>query len=164
MWVEVILCKELYLAIVWADPFSDLCAGILTYEKIGKVLVTGVFNTRLGAYENVKVNDNVSCIGFDDLKDCTMSNYGRLLICMLNCTKLEDSQRYAFRFCWQMLWHVSQPGKHVMHPLWTHSEMAHCHWIQPTSPYNCRKRYIVVFWTYRKPLKLYQEVSFGNKW
>ena len=73
-------------------------ADILTYEKIGEVLVAGVFNTRLGAYVNVKVNDNVIRIRFDDLKDCTMSNYGWLLICMLNCTKLEDSQRYVFVF------------------------------------------------------------------
>ena len=61
-------------------------ADILTYEKIGEVLVAGVFNTRLGAYVNVKVNDNVIRIGFDDLKDCTMSKYGWLLICMLKCT------------------------------------------------------------------------------
>ena len=63
------------------------CASIsppfLKYEKIGKVLVVGDFVARIETYDNVMVLD-LTC----DLEDCTISNYGRLLIHMLKCTNL----------------------------------------------------------------------------
>ena len=55
------------------DPFADVCVDILTYEKIGKVLVLGDFNARVGTYQNVEVNDNVMVSDFmRDSEDCTM--------------------------------------------------------------------------------------------
>ena len=71
MWVEVTLCKDkLYLACCYMhlresnyynlyeldrhDPLFDVCVDILTYEKIGKVLVLGDFNARVGTYQNVE--------------------------------------------------------------------------------------------------------------
>ena len=69
------------------------CASIsppfLKYEKIGKVLVVGDFVARIETYDNVMVLD-LTC----DLEDCTISNYGRLLIHMLKCTNLHISQWY----------------------------------------------------------------------
>ena len=73
-WVEITLCKDkLYVACCYIphresnytyfyeldcnDPFSDVCVDILTYEKIGKVLVLGDFNARVGTYQNVEVNN-----------------------------------------------------------------------------------------------------------
>ena len=41
------------------DPFSNMCDDILTYEKIGKVLVVGHFNTRVVTYQNAAIDDSV---------------------------------------------------------------------------------------------------------
>ena len=55
------------------DLFAYVCDNILTYENIGKVLVMGDFNVRLGTYQNVEVNDNVRVSNLmHDSKDCTM--------------------------------------------------------------------------------------------
>ena len=41
------------------DHFSNICVDILIYEKIGKVLVVGDFNARVGTYQNMKVDNKV---------------------------------------------------------------------------------------------------------
>ena len=61
------------------------CASIsppfLKYEKIGKVLLVGYSNTRVGTYQNVGIDNNVIVSYFThESKDCIMLEYGRLLI------------------------------------------------------------------------------------
>ena len=89
MWVEVTLCEDKLNVACYIphresnyynlyeldrhDPLFDVCVDILTYEKIGKVLVLGDFNARVGTYQNVEVNDNVMVSDFmRDSEDCTM--------------------------------------------------------------------------------------------
>ena len=67
------------------DPFSNMCDDILTYEKIGKVLVVGHFNTRVVTYQNAAIDDNVMVSYFTrDSKDYIMSEYGRLSLLQIS--------------------------------------------------------------------------------
>ena len=72
------------------DLFTELCHDILSFEKLGKVLIMGDFNARGGNFQNVETfEENVieHCL-FRDSEDCVMLDYGKLLINMLNCTNL----------------------------------------------------------------------------
>ena len=57
------------------DPFSDVHADILTYEKIGKVLVMGDFNARVGTLQNLEVDNVMVSDLMCDSDNCTMSDY-----------------------------------------------------------------------------------------
>ena len=71
------------------DPFVDLCQDILSFEKLGKVLIVGDLNARVGNYQNMdSEEDLVDTSLLRDSKDCIVSDYGRLLIHMLNCTNM----------------------------------------------------------------------------
>ena len=37
------------------SPFTDLCQDILVLEKLGKVLIMGDFNVRVGKYQNMEL-------------------------------------------------------------------------------------------------------------
>ena len=107
IWIEVTLGKEkLYIVACYIphkdsnyysrfgldcdDPFTELCHDILSFEKLGKVLIMGDFNARVGNFQNVETfEENVveHCL-LRDSEDCVMSDYGKLLIHMLNCTNL----------------------------------------------------------------------------
>ena len=41
------------------DPSLYVCANILTFESIGKVLIVRDFNSGIGTYPNVEVDENV---------------------------------------------------------------------------------------------------------
>ena len=37
------------------NPFTGFCQDILVFEKLGKVLITGDFNARVGKYQNMDI-------------------------------------------------------------------------------------------------------------
>ena len=58
------------------DPFTNLCQDILVFEKLGKVLIMGDFNARVGKYHNVELlRENIvdPCL-LCDSKDCIVTN------------------------------------------------------------------------------------------
>ena len=72
------------------DPFTNLCQDILVFEKLGKVLIMGDFNARVGKYHNVELlRENIvdPCL-LCDSKDCIVTNNWRILIHILDCTNL----------------------------------------------------------------------------
>ena len=59
------------------DPFLYVCVNvnIITFESIGKVLLAGDFNSSVGTYLNVEVDENVMVLDLiHDEEDCTMSD------------------------------------------------------------------------------------------
>ena len=94
MWLKVTLCEDKLNVACYIPhresnyynlyelhhdyPFSNVCDYILTYEKIGKVLV--MIDFRVGTYQNIEVDNNVMVLDLTpDSEDCVVSNYGRLL-------------------------------------------------------------------------------------
>ena len=72
------------------DPFTDLCLDILVFEKHVKVFILGDFNARVGKYQNTEILEEniVNPFLLRESKDCIVTDYGRILIHMLDWTTM----------------------------------------------------------------------------
>ena len=67
--------------IISDDPFTYLCQDILVFEKLGKVLIMGDFNARVGKYQNTRISEkDRGSLSITWLKNCIVMDYGRILI------------------------------------------------------------------------------------
>ena len=71
------------------NPFTGFCQDILVFKKLGKVIM-GDFNARVGKYQNMEISDEniVDYCLLHNSKNCMVTNDGRILIHMLDCTSL----------------------------------------------------------------------------
>ena len=71
------------------DHVANLCQDKIVFEKLGKVLIMGDFNVRVGKYENMEISEEniVDPCVLRDSKDCIVTNYGRIRIHILDCLK-----------------------------------------------------------------------------
>ena len=81
---------------------QQLMSRYLVFEKRGKVLIVGHFNASVGKYQNMEISEEniVQPCLFHDLKDCIVTNYGRILMYMLNCLKWYKC--FSFNKCTHM--------------------------------------------------------------
>mgnify|MGYP000199762331 CR=1 FL=1 len=82
----------------------DVYANILTYEKIGNMLVVEDFNAIVGTYQNVKLDYSLTILNStSDSTDFGMSNYGRHLVHMLiiciNVKILNGTHAFTMNLC-----------------------------------------------------------------